>query len=111
MSRPRKNKNDKKSIRFTFRMTEEEFRMLAVMAEFYNTSGGEVIRACVFKPRSLKPVKPLLDRQTYGELKRIGNNINQIARHLNTGMKADAGEIKKIKEDMNRLINQILHDR
>ncbi len=92
-------------------MSEEEFRMLAVMAEYYNTSGGEVIRACVFKPRSLKPVKPLLNCQAYSELKRIGNNINQIARHLNSGMKEDAGEIKKIKEDMNRLINQLLHDR
>jgi hypothetical protein len=108
MSRPRKNRKDKKSIRFTFRMSEDEFRMLAGMAEYYNASGGEVIRACVFKPRSLRPVTPLLDRKAYGELKRIGNNINQIARHLNSGMKAEAGEIKKMKDDMNRLINQLL---
>src|SRR5690606_32208032 len=76
-----KRKKEKRSFRYTFRMTEEEMEFLGKLSGYSGLPPAEVIRASVFKNRLPQAKMPLLDRQAYIELKRIGNNINQIARH------------------------------
>ncbi|MFC3363911.1 plasmid mobilization relaxosome protein MobC [Pedobacter fastidiosus] len=84
MARPQKEKEEKRSTKFTFRMNEKEVEQLASLCAYSNLSGAEVLREIVFKNRLLQPKIPVLDLQSYGELKRIGNNINQIAKQLNS---------------------------
>jgi len=84
MARPTIDKTDKRSIRFTFRMNEREEEYLVKLMAYSNLSGAEVIREIVFKNRLLQPKIPVFDQKTYGELKRIGTNINQIAKKLNS---------------------------
>src|SRR5690606_606537 len=80
MARPPKEKKEKRAFRYTFRMTEEEMEFLGKLSEYSGLPPAEVIRASVFKNSLPQTMMPLQDRQTYHELKRIGNNITQIAR-------------------------------
>jgi len=113
MARPTIDQEDKRSIRFTFRMTEREEEMLIQLMRYSNQSGAEVIRDIVFKERLLQPKIPVLDQKTYAELKRIGTNINQIAKKLNADAKASGTEktISELKVLLNKILNKILHDR
>jgi hypothetical protein len=86
MARPAKEKNEKRSIRLTFRMNKQEQQHLQKLSDYTNLPASEVIRETVFKKRLLQPRVSVIDQQTYVELKRIGNNVNQIAKHLNSGV-------------------------
>lgn len=85
MARPTKEKKDQRYIRITVRLTEAECVQLEKLSAYAGLQASEVIREAVFKNRVLQAKVPVLDQQTYVELKRIGNNINQIAKHLNAG--------------------------
>ena len=80
---------------------------------YTNLSGAEAIREIVFKNRLIQAKIPVLDQKTYGELKRIGTNINQIAKKLNSDAKVSNIEISlellSIKLDF--IIQNILDDR
>jgi hypothetical protein len=94
-------------------MTEREEEMLIQLMRYSNQSGAEVIRDNVFKERLLQPKIPVLDQKTYGELKRIGTNLNQIAKKLNANATAPEIEktIKELKITINQILNKLLHDR
>jgi hypothetical protein len=113
MARPTIDTKEKRKARFTFRMTEREEEMLIQLMRYSNQSGAEVIRDIVFKERLLQPKIPVLDQKTYGELKRIGNNLNQVAKKLNANATAPEIEktIKELKITINQILNKLLHDR
>ena len=106
MARPPIDIKDKRNVRFTFRMNEREEKFLIQLMRYSNQSGAEVIRDIVFKERLLQPKIPVLDQKTYSELKRIGTNINQIAKKLNADAKAS--ETEKTINELNNMLNQIL---
>ncbi len=93
MARPAKEKNEKRSIRLTFRMNKQEQQHLQKLSDYANLPTSEVIRETVFKKRLLQPRVSVIDQQTYVELKRIGNNVNQIAKHLNSGVKVEPSAV------------------
>ncbi|AGA79731.1 plasmid mobilization relaxosome protein MobC [Echinicola vietnamensis] len=114
MGRPKKPEDQKRNIKFTFRMTEEEVRLLGSLCEVAAMPAADVVRACVFKNRLPKAKVPKLDRQTYVELKRIGNNINQIARQLNSKFEVSADRMRAIdalSAKLDQIIKLLLHDR
>jgi hypothetical protein len=113
MARPTIDTKEKRKARFTFRMTEREEEMLIQLMRYSNQSGAEVIRDIVFKERLLQPKIPVLDQKTYGELKRIGNNLNQVAKKLNATATAPEIEktVKELKITINQILNKLLHDR
>ncbi|MCX2453145.1 MobC family plasmid mobilization relaxosome protein [Pedobacter sp. PLR] len=110
MARPQKEKKEKRTVKFTFRMNEKEVQELANLCAYSSLSGAEVLREIVFKDRLLLPKIPALDLQTYGELKRIGNNINQIAKHLNSGTstQVDVRIIYELSSRLDIIIKAIL---
>src|SRR5690606_27715775 len=114
MARPPKEKKEKRSFRYTFRMTEEEMEFLGKLSEYSGLPPAEVIRASVFKNRLPQAKMPLLDRQAYIELKRIGNNINQIARHYNSRITVPEHRLKafdSLSEKLDTLIKALIDDR
>lgn len=113
MARPPKDITEKRSVRFTFRMTEEEEKYLIKLMAYANLSGAEVIRELVFKNRLLQPKIPVLDQQTYGQLKKIGTNINQLAKKLNAGVKPNDTNflLNELKTQLGFIIKNILDDR
>ena len=94
-------------------MTEREEEMLIQLMAYTEKSAAEVIRDIVFRERKLKPKIPALDQKTYGELKRIGNNLNQVAKKLNANAKAAETEktFKELKVILNQILSKLLHDR
>ena len=72
-------------MNFTFRLTEEEQKKLFRLSEITGQVPGVLIREKLFKGRFPEPKKAKLDLDTYLELKRIGVNVNQLAKHANAG--------------------------
>ena len=113
MARSSIDQQEKRSIRFTFRLNQREEEMLIQLMAYTEKSAAEVIRDIVFRERILKPKIPALDQKTYGELKRIGTNLNQVAKKLNANAKAPEIEktVKELKVTVNQILNKLLHDR
>jgi len=114
MARPPKERKEKRSFRYTFRMTEEEMEFLGKLSEYSDLPPAEVIRASVFKNRLPKAKVPILDKRTYFELKRIGNNINQIARHYNSRITVPEHRLKafdSLSDKLDSIIKALLNDR
>ncbi|MEX2591803.1 MAG: plasmid mobilization relaxosome protein MobC [Anditalea sp.] len=114
MARPPKEKKEKRSFRYTFRMTEEEMEFLERLSSYSGLPSAEVIRASVFKNRLPQARVPLLDRQAYLELKRIGNNINQIARHYNSRITVPEHRLKvfnNLSDKLDSVIKALIDDR
>ena len=113
MARPTLDINDKRSRRLTFRMTSREEEHMIKLMVYSNQPAAEVIRELVFKNRILQPRIPVLDQQTYGELKRIGTNLNQITKKLN--MERYPGKIdptlEELKAKLEYIIQHLIHDR
>ena len=69
------------------KFTAQEYRQIKKIQQATGDSIPAILKTAVFK--GVKDFKPLMDResadQILKELKRIGNNINQISRHLNAG--------------------------
>ena len=59
---------------------------------------GEWLRMAALD--QLPNVIPEINRQSYGELGRIGSNLNQIARRLNGANLVEIAEVKAILDDL-----------
>ena len=84
MARPRLSADKKLSRRFIFRLTEDELKALRSVAAAAGLAPGIVIRRALFTGNYPKPKVARVDLQTYLELKKIGVNLNQLARKANT---------------------------
>jgi len=60
---------------------------------------------CKKKAQGARMKAPLIDRQgalqIASELRRIGVNVNQIAKHLNSGENASEGQINALQGELN----------
>ena len=95
-------------------MTEEEMEFLGKLPEYSDLPPAEVIRASVFKNRLPKAKVPILDKRTSCELKRIGNNSNQIARHHNSRITVPEHRLKafdSLSDKLDSIIKALLNDR
>lgn len=113
MARPKLPQKEKKSIKFSFKMDEGEYEQLAKLCEYSDLSASEVIRSCVFKNRLPKARTPILEKQTYLELKKIGTNINQIAKHYNSNIPVPSDKLaafQALQEKLNLLIKLLVND-
>lgn len=77
MGRPKKNLDEKRRVQIVVKLNKGEYMQLRELMAYAEQNASEVVRQLVFKQRILKPRTPLLDAQTYTQLRRIGNNLNQ----------------------------------
>jgi hypothetical protein len=113
MARPTIDQKEKRNIRFTFRLNEREEKWLTHLTSYSDRSKADVIRDLVFKKRILKPKIPVLDQKTYGELKRIGTNVNQVAKKLNANAKVTETTMRlnELKNTLDFILQLLLNDR
>jgi len=94
--------NRKESKQINFRVSEQEYQRLEQMA---NNVGMSVPMFCKKKAQGAKMKAPLIDRQgaiqIASELRRIGVNVNQIAKHLNSGLNISKGQINALQGELN----------
>ncbi len=110
MGKPPLAKEEKRSVNFTFRLTEKEQKQLLLLSELSGQLPGVLIREKLFKGRFPEPKKAKLDLETYLELKRIGVNVNQLARHANSGnLPAGIGIVlAKLGKQLDKMIKLLL---
>ncbi|MET3981017.1 hypothetical protein ABIB62_003536 [Mucilaginibacter sp. UYP25] len=105
MSRPRKDKDNKRSKVIVFRLTETEHQRLEAYSESCGKPIGVMVRDKLFKGSFPRQVMPKSDHQLYAGLNRIGNNLNQLARRANSGFMYK-GHSQLLLDLLNRLLAQ-----
>lgn len=113
MARPRLKDEDKLSKRFIFRLTTSEFEKLANWGKLCGIAPGIFVHDKIFKGKFPEPKMAKLDLDTYLELKKIGVNLNQLARKANAGILPTGilGLITKLLKQQENIIQLLLHDR
>jgi hypothetical protein len=76
----RKSKYDKKFVRKTIRFTEDEFAKIENQISEHNLTFTEFARSAILR----KKIKTNLSKEMIFEVNRIGNNLNQIAKKVNS---------------------------
>jgi len=103
--------NDKKKLRkrkIEAHLSEEEFKIFNEDAELYDMSHAEYIRwslfnrSVTFKVKNEKPIEAY--KEYLQSLGQIGNNVNQIARYLNSGGTLTTS----IQEEIRKLISDTM---
>ena len=102
----RKKENRIRDVQVKFRMTQEEAEILEkIVAERKTTKQKYLLQVALnAKYVSTDGIKLLLP-----ELKRIGNNLNQIARAVNSGRHIDMGFVRKQNKELSLLWQQLSH--
>lgn len=93
--------NEKRTESFILRLTEKEKEMLVSLANEHDMSISSYLRNMAFKGSAVTKT----DIQTVIELKRIGNNINQIAKQINLIPHED--NIKLYLQELHDILNML----
>ena len=111
MARPKKEADARKSKRITIRLTETEYE---VYKEFARRSGftlSELIRLMMVNGKVSYRMPIVADmpqlKEITAQLAGIGNNLNQIARHLHTG----GALTDELKKDINACVEDVMQMR
>jgi len=98
MGRPKKEFTALKIIQVDVRMTVDDYSKVSVNAETIGLSIAEYIRRRIAeKSLPKKKVSPS-DRKLFVELSRVGNNLNQIAKVANSGIRDPFSIHKQLTE-------------
>jgi hypothetical protein len=112
VARPKVILTDKRSVKFTMMLTEGELARLVDLSEVCNKPMTVIAREKVFMGKFPAARVPRTDIQGYAQLKRIGNNINQLTRLANGGrLTPDIYELLiKAMSQLDLAIESILYD-
>jgi Bacterial mobilisation protein (MobC) len=90
--RPQLPDSQRRSRRLWLRLTAQEQSAIQAKAEVAGLSLAEYLRRAALA----KSVHPRTDGKVCGQLQRIGNNLNQIARTLNSGFPVDRDDLTRV---------------
>lgn len=100
----------KKSVKKTFRFSEEDAHTLSQKCSAAKMSESDFIRKVIhdtsIKVSPYKKEKLELMRERNFELNRIGQNLNQIARYVNYNKELDREVLSKLIQ-LERMINDL----
>ena len=89
MARPKKEKELRHNHQIMLRLTDTEYEIVAANAKAANLSLAEYARKQVMNKRVIVKYELVADlpelKKLIGEFGKIGSNLNQIARHFNSG--------------------------
>ena len=85
MARPQKTPNEKKAYRLIARLNADERKQVEFAAKSAGLKPYQFARVKILDGRFPKPLLSEIDLGVYVELKKIGVNINQLARVANSG--------------------------
>jgi hypothetical protein len=113
MGRPKKDIDQKLSKVIVIRVTNSELKKLEQLSIMCGQHLAVLIRKKLFAGNYPKAITPKVTVQLYAELNRIGVNLNQLTRHINSGM-LPSGLIPLLNEltkQEQAIINHLLNDR
>ena len=92
---------------YSFRLGREEKEKLFSNARYYGLSPSEYLRAVAVSGKSYDPTLGEDRKKLLGEVSRIGNNINQIARWANTNQQITKDQVEDVWEELFSIHNLI----
>ena len=112
MARPRKITDQKKTFRLIVRLNAEERKLVEYAAKNAGLRPYSFARVKILDGRVPKPVLSEIDLGVYLELKKIGVNINQLARVANSGRfpVGITAVFARLIEQQQTIINLLLND-
>ncbi|WCT13495.1 plasmid mobilization protein [Mucilaginibacter jinjuensis] len=113
MSRPRLEEDKKLSERFIFRLSKDELNRINKAAENCGKQPGPLVREKLFKGKFPEAKAAKLDLFTYTELKRIGNNLNQLTKLAHSRIVPIGLQqlLLKLLQQQEIILKLLLHDR
>ena len=92
------------------RFTEKEYRKIIADAQTYRKTIPELLKAVYFRKKLRQPAMPPEDAlRVHIELIRIGNNVNQIAKQLNSGFRQGFNpSVDEVRDDMRAVRHFVL---
>lgn len=100
--------NRKENRQVKFRVDDHEFQKLEQLAKEAGMSVPSFVKE---KAQGLRVRPPKIDREgaleIARELRKIGNNVNQIAKKSNTGGTIESDEIKAVEKELHNLWQQL----
>lgn len=95
------SENRKRNVQIKFRVTEEEAEQIRKKIE---KSGGTIQDFMLTCIKKTNVTNTNGNKELLPELKRIGNNLNQIAKRCNEGGElARADEVEQIKKELEKV--------
>lgn len=105
MARPTKTDDDRRSSVLKLRVTQGEFDSLKRDAQRTGQTVSEIARRKVLNESLTFRTTRRLPTEAYAELRRIGVNLNQIARRMNASGRADPLDVQIVHRDIDRLFD------
>lgn len=98
------NHEERRDISIQFRVNKEEFEYLKSLVEASGLERGHYIRREILKAEPLiKRKMPEVNQKTYIQLSSLGNNLNQVAKKLNSNNDFDNIKVS----ETNFLVKQV----
>lgn len=83
MGRPKKRLSEIRNIQVLIKLNKNEQKYLQMLVLHAETNVSALIRQLIMKDRLIRPRRPKVDTETYLQLKRVGNLLNQYVRAVN----------------------------
>ena len=107
MARPKKDKELRHKHPIMLRLTDTEYEIVAENAKSANLPLAEYIRKQVMKQKVIAKYEIVADlpelKKLVAEFGKIGSNLNQIARHFNSGGIHSQAMRKAIEQSVSRI--------
>ena len=107
MARPKKDKELRHKHQIMLRLTDTEYEIVAENAKAANLPLAEYVRKQVMKQKVIAKYEIVADlpelKKLVAEFGKIGSNLNQIARHFNSGGIHSQAMRKAIEQSISRI--------
>ena len=107
MARPKKDKELRHKHQIMLRLTDTEYEIIAESAKSANLPLEEYVRKQVMKQKVIAKYEIVADlpelKKLVAEFGKIGSNLNQIARHFNSGGIHSQAMRKAIEQNVSRI--------
>ncbi|MCC8408621.1 MobC family plasmid mobilization relaxosome protein [Mucilaginibacter sp. UR6-1] len=112
MARPKVSEEAKRKYKITVRLNSRERLRIEEAAKTTGVSTYRLVRDKLLKGKFPEPKIAKTDIGVYIELKRIGNNINQLAKHANTGKFSPdiRSTLSQLREQQQLILKLLLYD-
>lgn len=91
--------------RLNCRITEKEYEKFEKLVEKSKLNKSEFMRKCILN-KEIIVIEDIKDLTI--ELRRIGNNLNQLTRAVNAGEVKEIKELKEIKENLSIIFDEVI---
>ena len=112
MARPKVSEQDKRTFKITVRLNSRERLRIEEAAKNCGLSTYRLVRDRLLKGKFPEPKMAKTDIGVYIELKRTGNNINQLTKHANAGkFPPDVrSDLLQLREQQQLIFKLLLYD-